>query len=341
MQTDIKDLLYGLGIVLTFAVGVWNLVANYRMSRKTSFINTVTNQRVKWIEQLRQDISAFSGLTHTWCFSSLSGRPEEHELLKEIDRLRQVIRLRLNPNGTYDRKIQDLIVTIPQLTDISSRPELQAALDDLTETTQLLLKEEWEKVKWESEHGNLNMQDGMPGFKIDRGRRRLRRLLLVGLAVGAGVSIGLTWYSVRRPERPWDRAAVVARLDDIATEGDKNTLVFGYVLENKTVRDYELTPSHRSTLVGKLARQSSMTSEASDYLSIDLPIFLPPGQRQRVRVHLRYPVPYRVSQDALDKEREAFERDVRQHLRTVFRNLDGFTLFDHAHRYQIEMPKGW
>jgi len=35
---------------------------------------------------------------------------------------------------------------------------LEAALDDLIVTTQLLLKEEWEKVKWESEHGNLKRE---------------------------------------------------------------------------------------------------------------------------------------------------------------------------------------
>lgn len=152
---DTKDIVYGLGIILTFALGVWNLVTNLRARRRTSFINTVTSQRVKWIEQLRQDIAAFSGLTHTWHFSQLEGKPEEVEMLKEIDRLRHVIRLRLNPDGTHDRKIAELVRKIPKLTDISRREELQAALEDLTSTTQLLLKEEWEKVKAEAKDGDL------------------------------------------------------------------------------------------------------------------------------------------------------------------------------------------
>ena len=152
---DAKDWIYGLGIVLTFAIGVWNLVSAYRTTRKTSFINTVTSQRVKWIEQLRQDVSALSGLTHAWCFSNLEGKPQEFEVLKEIDRLRHVIRLRLNPDGTHDRKIQALISKIPELTHESQQAQLKAALDELTTETQLLLKEEWEKVKREAEHGNL------------------------------------------------------------------------------------------------------------------------------------------------------------------------------------------
>ncbi len=153
MQT--RDLIYVVSIAATFALGAWNLLMTYRNTRKTNFINTVTSQRVKWIEQLRQDISTFCGLTYTWCSSQMEGRPEEHDLLKEVDRLRHVIRLRLNPGGTHDGKIQSLIAEIPQLTHPTKQNELKAALDNLTETTQLLLKEEWEKVKQEAERGNL------------------------------------------------------------------------------------------------------------------------------------------------------------------------------------------
>lgn len=76
-------------------------------------------------------------------------------MLKEIDRLRHVIRLRLNPSGTHDKTIERLITEIPKYTDISQRDKLQKSLEELTTTSQLLLKEEWEKVKREVEHGNL------------------------------------------------------------------------------------------------------------------------------------------------------------------------------------------
>lgn len=138
--------------MLTFLIGVWNLIFNYRTTRKTSFINIVTSQRVKWIEQLRQDISSFSGLTRTL---SLEGKLQEYEVLKEIDRLRHVIRLRLNPEENYDRRIEQLLAEIPKLTDISKRDRLTQALEELTVTSQKLLKQEWEKVKLEAEQGNL------------------------------------------------------------------------------------------------------------------------------------------------------------------------------------------
>ena len=150
-----KDYILGAGVIVTLMLGVWNMIANVRASRRTMFINTVTSQRVKWIEQLRQDISTFCGLTHTWCFSALEGKPQAHEVLKEIDRLRHVIRLRLNPSGTHDQKIESLIEQVPKLTHETQRKELLKALEDLTLTTQLLLKEEWEKVKAESKHGDV------------------------------------------------------------------------------------------------------------------------------------------------------------------------------------------
>jgi len=155
---ETKDIVYALSIFLTFLIGVWNLVLNYRTTRKTSFINTVTSQRVKWIEQLRQDISSFSGLTRTWCFSELEGKPQEYEVLKEIDRLRHVIRLRLSPKEEYDRRIEQLIGEIPNLTHISQRDGLTQSLEELTVTSQKLLKQEWDKVKLEAEHGNLKKE---------------------------------------------------------------------------------------------------------------------------------------------------------------------------------------
>jgi len=150
-----KDIVYAISIMLTFAVGVWSLVLNYRNTRRTNFINTVTSQRVRWIEQLRQDISAFSGLTYTWSASNMEGKPQEYEMVNEIDRLRHVIRLRLNPAGTHDKRVEALLEEIPRYTDPSQSAKLSAALNDLTATTQFLLKEEWEKVKREAQRGNV------------------------------------------------------------------------------------------------------------------------------------------------------------------------------------------
>jgi hypothetical protein len=150
-----QDYIYGLGILVTLGLGVWNFIQGHRATRKASFINTVTAQRVLWLEQMRQDVAKFVGLIHTWAMSGLEGTPEELEILKEIDRLRHVIRLRLNPDDTPDRKIAALVKRIPELTHESKREELLTVLESLTVATQEMLKDEWEKVKAESKDGDL------------------------------------------------------------------------------------------------------------------------------------------------------------------------------------------
>lgn len=153
-----KDYVLAAGVVVTLVLGIWNAVVNHRTSQRTMFINTVTTQRIKWIEQLRQDISTFSGLTYHWCFTDVAGKPEESEMLKEIDRLRHVIRLRLNPSEEPDKTIEQLIGQIPRLTGSDQQQQLVEALEELTRTTQRLLKQEWEKVKSESKQGDLSVR---------------------------------------------------------------------------------------------------------------------------------------------------------------------------------------
>jgi hypothetical protein len=150
-----RDLIYGFGILVTLGLGAWNFVQGQRATRKASFINTVTVQRVLWIEQLRQDVAKFVGLTHHWVMAESNEGSLHSEQLKEIDRLRYVIRLRLNPNDTPDRKIAALVKRIPELTHDSKRTELMAALEALTTETQEMLKAEWDKVKAESKDGDI------------------------------------------------------------------------------------------------------------------------------------------------------------------------------------------
>lgn len=150
-----KDVFFSLSIILTFLLGVWNILNNYRMSRRTTFINTVTSERLKWIEKLRDNISTFCGLTHTWSASRLKGTPEGDEYLQQIDKLRHLIRLQLNPNEKDSQAIEVLIAQIPDLTYETQIAELRAALNELVVVSQTLLKEEWEKVKDESMRGNL------------------------------------------------------------------------------------------------------------------------------------------------------------------------------------------
>ena len=142
------------GVLITLTLGIYNAVVNYSIKTKMKFIDTITSERIKWLEKLRMDISRFSGLTSFWAKSLRNVESSESiEVQKEIDVLRVMIKLRLNPEGAYDKQIIELLDKIPLLTDKTDLTEINNALDILTTLSQKLLKEEWNRVKKESKKG--------------------------------------------------------------------------------------------------------------------------------------------------------------------------------------------
>jgi len=148
---------------------MWSLL----QSRRTQFINTVTSERVKWIQELRKNMSELSGAVHTWVLSIDSDEKqaiERGKLLEKIDRLGYLIRLQLNPNDQPDKEIEGLIRELGALADPTNLEPLKDHLEKLIALTQTLLKNEWEKVKKEATQGILpnlgNLQNVFADLKI-------------------------------------------------------------------------------------------------------------------------------------------------------------------------------
>ena len=145
------EILTLIGIGLTFIVGVLNLVITFKNVRKTAFINSVTTSRIKYIQELRESISRFCGLAHSYSNKIYKLEYKEvWELHKEADNLRFLIRLYLNPEDEYwDNKI---IYLIDQIL-LKSDKDPTEPINELITITQYLLKLEWEGAKKESEVG--------------------------------------------------------------------------------------------------------------------------------------------------------------------------------------------
>jgi hypothetical protein len=158
---ETKDYVYIVGILFTFLLGIFNLINMWRISKKSTFINCVTAERVKWINRLRENIANFCGLTHHFIFSELSEK-DKREILNEIDRLRMIIPLQLNPHEEITGEIVKLIKKIPMQTDVQKVVDfdkkfpVEKSIDELISKTQLLLKREWNRVKKEAEKGNIS-----------------------------------------------------------------------------------------------------------------------------------------------------------------------------------------
>ena len=77
------------------------------------------------------------------------------EILKEIDQLRILIQLQINPKEKLGKKIISWIDTISSHTHESQKDMLKKDLKGMVGDVQELLKKEWDKVKDESEKGRL------------------------------------------------------------------------------------------------------------------------------------------------------------------------------------------
>lgn len=148
------NILYLIGILLTFLVGVTNLILTIRNSTKTTFITAITNSRIKYIQEIRNYISDFCGLIYSYNIRLKDIDPDKlFELHKQADKTKYLIRLYLNPEDKYwDDKIIKLLDEILQLTDKKPNEKIE----ELITITQYLLKLEWEGAKLESEKGILS-----------------------------------------------------------------------------------------------------------------------------------------------------------------------------------------
>lgn len=148
------NILYLFGILFTFLVGVANLILTLNNTKKTIFINSVTNSRIIYIQEIRNCISEFCGLIHSYNLRQQT--PDSNELFeiqKQADKNKYLIRLYLNPEDKYwDEKIISLLEDIIQLTDKNPNDKIE----ELIIITQYLLKLEWEGAKLESEKGILS-----------------------------------------------------------------------------------------------------------------------------------------------------------------------------------------
>ena len=125
------------------------------ISRRATYLTSVTAERSKWIDKLRANISELAGLCSYLKYKTVLApnyfeSPDYDEVFRQIEKLAAMTRLQLNPNGPIDSNILEIVEDIASLSQQRTDYRFYAAQWLLIRHSQWLLKEEWEKVKSEA-----------------------------------------------------------------------------------------------------------------------------------------------------------------------------------------------
>jgi hypothetical protein len=148
-----KDFLLQAGVLVTLVLGLVNLYFGVRSSKRASFVNTVTSERVKWIGKVRENMATLCAMCDQWMLHKT--QESTPELQKQIETKKTEVLLQLNPNDPEDKDIARLLDRLPNWNQSMTPEEYRALQVLLVRATQAMLKREWDKVKDEAVKGDL------------------------------------------------------------------------------------------------------------------------------------------------------------------------------------------
>lgn len=179
-----KDALTAIGIILTFLTSSISLYFSVRNNKAVHYVNAVTQNRVEWIDKLRESISMFLALLNTEDFTESFVSPKEtlkrnyDVKIKELYQLGGKIKLLLNFTDDLDNKLIKAIdlqlinykllcektmicalasvkkgdnVFVPNSEIYELQKEMGKTSEEILKDIQIYLKAEWNRVKYESQ----------------------------------------------------------------------------------------------------------------------------------------------------------------------------------------------
>lgn len=176
-----------LGVFLTFLISLLNIIVNTRNIKRTKFIDTITSERIKWLETIRNGgseiISELTEFTnHLWIqFEEIKNQDPREDRTAEVNYqflqnyfnaknsnilssnnlwsrsefVKNLNLFKLRLNYKEDIEIIEILDTFIRTikSEYSSEEDLRLMnenLEQFTQRLQIILKNEWEKVKKET-----------------------------------------------------------------------------------------------------------------------------------------------------------------------------------------------
>jgi hypothetical protein len=148
-----RDVVLYIGVAVTFVLGMFNLWHSYVSSRRTAFVNVVTAERIKWIQKVRENIALLCTLSEQWVRHPNGSNLAE--LSERLERLKNEVRLQLNPEDAEDQDLERFVLRLPSWTNAITPEDFDTLETLIVGATKRMLKREWDKVKDEAQKGDL------------------------------------------------------------------------------------------------------------------------------------------------------------------------------------------
>lgn len=171
------------GILLTLFISLISLWFTVKNNKAVQYVDSVTKNRIEWIDKLRKNISDFLALLDTQDLTDTILTPEEAskypfgDNLQRLNQLGCEIKLMLNFSDSFDRKIMHQIdlsilgyknlyissqssilaqmksgekLFVPDKEVTNKQEAIMSSKEKLLSDMQIYLKSEWNRVKYES-----------------------------------------------------------------------------------------------------------------------------------------------------------------------------------------------
>jgi len=144
----------------------------------------------------------------------------------------------------------------------------------------------------------------------------------------------------RKPPAPpadaWKHGVLTAEFAGLQVheiDASHSTLIFFFDLENSSYSDFRLTNGPNVSVMSRLQHNSSLS--ALSHPRLQESAFIPARNRTRIAIVIDRSFVWPAAGDP------SADAKIRQLVSQEVADLQGFTLFDQASRYQIDLPGGW
>ncbi len=154
----------------------------------------------------------------------------------------------------------------------------------------------------------------------------------------------LLWFTGRFPQSeiaaksaaPWNIHALQTAYAGVRVreiDASNAAVVFLYDIDNKSGSDYKLVKGPDVVVMSRLKSAGTLSSEKPVTLSASA--FVPVNNRTRIALEIAEPFSWPAHMDSSSEAR------FRELIAQETADVDGFVIFDQAHRYQIDLPGSW